>query len=142
MTNDSFISSNYAVMRHGIQSGSGLTPMSEEHCRRSIQKLVEIIGFGKKIRIFHSPLSRARATAEIAKNEFVELKTGVEIIESRSWLDYDRGLFDNYILQTLGLDDETTFTLIVAHQPNIENYLDYRFNVGNCEIFAKDFVIR
>lgn len=132
----SFINSSYAIMRHAYQSGGEISTSEQNVCRKVVRLLAEKTS-GKKIRVFHSGITRARQTAEIVASELAELGFTVSKPESLHWLE---GGVRNYNISKSLTEDQNDFTIFVSHQPDVEEYTG-SYSVSNCDVFSKDFKI-
>jgi phosphohistidine phosphatase SixA len=83
-----------------------------------------------EFQIWHSPQKRARLTGEILKEL---LQISCKNFVQKNFLDCDY-----YEIQK-NLPVEQVFTLMISHQPDVEYYLENKYNsyqsVYNCDVF-------
>ncbi len=112
-------------------------------CQKIVDRFVENISVKsvKKVMIYHSPLHRAKRTAEmIAINlETLGLKTEMKSLWSLSSGEYSISVSINQAIKEIE-EADGIFVLFVSHLPDIEEFLQ-RSGVSNGSIFARDFEI-
>jgi len=133
---------NFAVMRHAVQDSRGEIPDSEQKICQGVARLLAAKIPGKKVIIYHSPLSRARLTAEVVKSQLEQLGFAVETCAPLDWL---QSRLTSHDISRVLPEDESYFTIFVTHQPEIVDFLGNFYlypAIYNCDLFSKDFYIR
>ena len=99
-----------------------------------------------RVKIFHSPLERARLTAEIVREALTSYGKKVVVVSPFGWLSEDteiKELEDGIHNNLSGLGNE--FTLFITHLPQVGKYLGYEQekwrSIPYCGIYARNFRI-
>lgn len=140
-----FFDASFALVRHGKDQVAddtartvSIKPWSIDHLRKVSSALTEKV-CPRKFKIMHSPLARARISAEILRGALQDLGVTVSDISTAEWLNCDRkGITETVVRQVLEPD---TFTLLVGHQPDIEHFLGVSDGVNNACLFSREFDI-
>ncbi len=126
---------NFAVMRHASYTGGGeITQIGHQQIALAAKKFNEFTEKNgtTEIEIWHSPKIRAKNTAEIFCN-YLNVKAD---LSEKSFLDCD-----NLEIQNNLPNGNTTFILMISHQPDIEHYYKKCFgsytDTSNCNIYVE-----
>jgi phosphohistidine phosphatase SixA len=124
-----FLNENYGIMRHANDSYIGkkvvITKEGQSDCRIVTRRLLGEISCDK-VKIFHSPMERARLTAEIVRGIFVIYGKGADVVGPFGWLSEDTEIkeLEDGIHSNLS-EDGNVFTLFITHLPQVGKYLGY-----------------
>lgn len=128
------INQNFAVMRHASYTDGGkITETGHQQIATAAKKFMEFAGKNgiTEIEIWHSPQIRAKNTAQIFCNH---LNVKADLSE-KNFLDCD-----NLEIQNNLPNGNTTFILMISHQPYIEYYYKKCFgsytDTYNCNIYV------
>lgn len=121
-------------MRHASYTGGGeITQSGHQQIAVAAEKFKQFAEENEitEIQIWHSPQIRAKNTAEIFSNHLLNVKAD---LSEKSFLDCD-----NLEIQNNLPNENTTFILMISHQPDIEYYYKNRYgnytDTYNCDIY-------